>query len=75
MEIANVGGDVTYRDYSVRTLFGRGKEQLDRRRTQREGSVEGHPSGAVHVWFLVAKALLALGYIKAPKKRVTELFS
>lgn len=50
------------RDYSVDVLRGRDKEALDKRSIQRKGNVIGHPSVAVHVWYLVAKALTATGY-------------
>jgi hypothetical protein len=63
MEIANDGGRrTTLRDYLIRTLRGRSKEQLDRRQTQREGRIEGHPSEREHVWNLVGKALARMGY-------------
>lgn len=60
--ICNAGDSGKLRDYFVRTLRGRSKAALDRGDVQRRGKVEQHPSEAVHVWHLVAKALAAMGY-------------
>lgn len=67
MEIANDGtagdgGNATRRNYIARTLFGRGKDQLDKRRSHREGDLKNWPSEQVHVWNLVAAVLSRLGY-------------
>ena len=62
MHICNEGVNGSLRDYSCRALRGRSKEALDRNEVQRRGKVIGHPSEAVHVWNLVAKALEAMGY-------------
>jgi hypothetical protein len=70
MGIHNIGGDMQKRDYGVMTWRGRSKAALDRAMTSdlvtRKGKVEGHPSEAVHIWYLVAKALKACGY--APRE-------
>lgn len=60
--ICHAGETGQLRDYFVRTLRGRSAEALDRGAVQRRGKVEQHPSEAVHVWHLVAKALAAMGY-------------
>lgn len=66
MEIRNSGysNDPNIGDYSVRTLRGRSKEDLDRRTPQRSGHVYDYPRLAVHVWNLVARALKEMGYNK-----------
>ena len=63
MEICNddTGGQ-RLRNYIVRTLRGRSTADLDRRTTQRDGRVERHDAPGLHVWNLVAKALVAMGY-------------
>jgi hypothetical protein len=62
--ICHAGETGKLRDYFVRTLRGRSAAALDRGDVQRRGKVEKHPSEAVHVWHLVAKALAAMGYGK-----------
>lgn len=66
MEIANAGERSTLNknrgDYEVRTLFGRGKDSLDKRTTHRSARVENSPRLSLHVWNLVAEALLEMGY-------------
>lgn len=68
MVIDNVGGTQTRGNYRARTLIGRSKEALDRAlkgkpmKVQREGAVIGHARLKEHVWNLVAKALLNMGY-------------
>jgi hypothetical protein len=64
MHLCNAGGSDTVRDYDVRTLRGRSTRALDAGLVQRKGKVLGHPSLAVHVWNLVARALAAMGYGK-----------
>lgn len=65
--IDNVGGTRTSGDYRVRTLRGRSEAALDQAmlhmRVQREGRVLRHPRLSQHVWHLVAKALVAVGYL------------
>jgi len=63
MEVDNLGTGTPVRgDYRVRTLRGRSSRALDARHVQREGRVFGHARQAVHVWWLIAKALSAVGY-------------
>lgn len=62
MNIANVGGTATKGDYHCETLRGRSKADLDKRVQQRVGSVLGYPRLSIHVWHLVARALVAMGY-------------
>lgn len=68
MMIDNVGGTVKRGDYRCRTFRGRSREDLDRSMREmtvtREGRVEGHQRLALHVWHLVGKALLSMGYSK-----------
>ena len=63
MHICNVGGGEELRDYEVRTLRGRSRESLDRRTVHRRGKVEKHPAKRLHIWHLVGKALVAIGYV------------
>ena len=60
--IANIGGTNTRGDYRVATLRGRDKEALDRCVVQRNGEVRNYPRLSIHVWHLVARALIAMGY-------------
>ena len=62
MHICNIGGTATQGDYSCATLRGRSKDALDRRVPQRSGFVRKYPRLAVHVWHLVARSLVAMGY-------------
>lgn len=60
--IFNVGGTQQLGDYGVRTFRGRCTEALDRGVIQRCGKVDNHPRLALHVWHLVVKALIGMGY-------------
>lgn len=62
MHISNEGGTATKGDYGVETLRGRDKAALDKRRVQRSGKVTNYPRLSIHVWHLVARALIATGY-------------
>jgi hypothetical protein len=64
MSIDNIGcsANMQVGDYRTRTMRGRSTAQLDRWQVQREGKVVGHRRLALHVWNLVAKALVGLGY-------------
>lgn len=64
MEICNDGQHPNPKrgNYTVRTLRGRDTATLNKRSTQREGSVADYPRLAVHVWNLVARALAAMRY-------------
>lgn len=70
MHIANVGGSATKGDYQCETLRGRDKVALDKRVQQRAGKVENYPRLSIHVWHLVARALIAMGY--AGKEMVAQ---
>lgn len=62
MHICNIGGTATKGDYSCTTLRGRSKADLDRRTSQRTGFVRKYPRLAIHVWHLVARSLVVMGY-------------
>lgn len=62
MHICNVGGTATKGDYHCETLRGRSKADLDKRVQQRVGNVMNYPRLAIHVWHLVARSLVAMGY-------------
>jgi hypothetical protein len=62
MNICNVGGTHTKGDYQCETLRGRSTEAFARRSVQRLGSVKNYPRLAIHVWHLVARSLVAMGY-------------
>lgn len=62
MEITNVSGGGRIRDYEVRTLRGRSTKALNRRTTQRSARIDKFPSLSRHVWALITKALIAMGY-------------
>lgn len=54
-------------NYDVKTLVGRCKEDLDKRRVNRQGKVSDVPSDKHHVWHLVAEALKSINYHRRPK--------
>ena len=71
MVIDNIGGSRTRGDYRVRTIRGRSTEDLEsgmwatlegRSKPTRESEVRNHARLSEHVWSLVGKALLAVGY-------------
>lgn len=62
MNISNVGGTATKGDYHCETLRGRSKADLDKRVQQRAGNVMNYPRLSIHVWHLVARALVGMGY-------------
>jgi hypothetical protein len=65
MHICNRGdGTQEIGNYIVTALRGRDRATLDKGVAQRSAEVLGHPRLRVHVWNLVAKALLAMGYGK-----------
>lgn len=75
MHIRNAGGTKQVGNYSCETLRGRSREQLDRRECQRGGVVENYPRLKIHVWHLVARALIAMGYAGAREhEQETDLF-
>lgn len=62
--IANIGGSHDLGDYEIVTFRGRDAKALDRKTVQRRAFVRQHPRLRDHVWTLVAKALVACGYLK-----------
>lgn len=64
MHISNVGGTKDRGDYSVQTLRGRSKEDLDKRIVNRKGGVTNYPRLAIHVWHLIGRALKSVGYVE-----------
>lgn len=56
--------DTELGSYTVRTLRGRDSAALDKNVQQRIGRVELHPRLREHVWNLVTKGLVNLGYGK-----------
>lgn len=64
LEIINDGTSPTQMrgHYTVNTMRGRGKAELDKRIVQRAARIESWPRLNKHVWSLVAKALGKLGY-------------
>lgn len=65
MKIANVGGNRTLGHYFAETCRGRSSVQLDRGVRQRSGSVRDYPRLSIHVWHLIARALIAMKYAGA----------
>lgn len=65
MKIYNVGtGSINLRDYCVEVYKGRSKEALDKNTLNKWARINSWPSERFHIWFLVAKALNNLGYMK-----------
>ena len=64
MLITNKGDEPNPRigNYTIRTLKGRSKTDLDKGTVQRSGEVLRHRRLDLHLWVLVAKALRAVGY-------------
>lgn len=66
--IHNVADAGRIADYDGETYRGRSAEALDdamhQRRVTHEGKVKGHRKLDLHVWHLVAKMLIAMGYGK-----------
>ncbi|CAL77394.1 hypothetical protein BRADO3616 [Bradyrhizobium sp. ORS 278] len=65
MRICNVGGTREHGDYRAETFRGRSAQQLSRLIRQRTADVTKYPRLRVHVWHLVAQALVAMGYMGA----------
>ncbi|MGY4288866.1 hypothetical protein ACVWXO_008086 [Bradyrhizobium sp. LM2.7] len=65
MHIRNRGGTKELGDYAVDTVRGRSREQLDRGPCVRSAEVNGYPRLRIHVWHLVARALIAMNYAGA----------
>jgi hypothetical protein len=62
MGIANIGGTATLGDYRAATWRGRSRRALAERLVQRTAEVRKYPRLAIHVWHLVARSLVAMGY-------------
>ncbi|WP_316165380.1 MULTISPECIES: hypothetical protein [unclassified Bradyrhizobium] len=65
MRICNIGGTREYGDYRAETFRGRSAQQLARLVRQRSADLTKYPRLRVHVWHLVAQALVAMGYAGA----------
>jgi len=75
MHISNVGGSRQLGHYHAKTYRGRSSEQLSRCQMQRQGTVRNYPRLKLHVWHLVARALIATGYAGAAElEQPTDLF-
>ena len=65
MIIANDGaGTAKHGNYKGVTLCGRNTEALDRRVVNKSATVTGYPRQALHVWNLVRRMLVGMGYTK-----------
>lgn len=62
MHICNEGGGGRLRDYAVASFRGRSTVQLNQLQVQRQARVEQWPSAELHVWNLVAVALVSMDY-------------
>jgi hypothetical protein len=71
MRICNIGGTREHGDYRAETFRGRSAEQLARLIRQRAATISDYPKLRIHVWHLVARALVGMGY--AGKGMVMEL--
>jgi hypothetical protein len=65
MRITNIGGTRSVGHYSAETLRGRSSKQLAQGVRQRAGAVRDYPRLKIHVWHLVARALIAMKYAGA----------
>lgn len=65
MRIANIGGNRERGSYRAESYRGRSAAQLDRHQAQRSGTIRDYPRLSVHVWHLVARALISMGYAGA----------
>jgi hypothetical protein len=75
MHISNIGGSRQVGNYFARTYRGRSSEQLSRGDVQRQGSIRNYPRLSLHVWHLVARALVAMKYAGgAEHKQPSDLF-
>jgi hypothetical protein len=75
MHIANVGGSRQLGHYHAKTYRGRSSEQLSRGQVQRQGVVRDYPRLRIHVWHLVARALIAMNYTgDGAREQPTDLF-
>jgi hypothetical protein len=70
-EICNIGGTPERGNYIGRSFRGKSKDLLDKRTVVRTGRIENHPRLTAHVFHLVVKTLIAMGYGK-PSMRNTS---
>jgi hypothetical protein len=71
MRICNIGGSRERGDYRAETFRGRSAQQLARLIRQRAATISDYPRLSIHVWHLVARALVGMGY--AGKGMVMEM--
>lgn len=72
--ISNIGGTKTSGDYHAKTFRGRMAQQLNRMISGRSAIVMNYPRLSIHVWHLVARALIAMGYAgKAEQLQASDL--
>lgn len=62
--ISNIGGSTNVGEYEIKTVRGRDRQALGRHIMQRQGVVRGHRRLDEHVWNLIGRALLAVGYVR-----------
>jgi hypothetical protein len=62
MRICNVGGTRERGNYRAETFRGRSTRELDRLIRQRAAAIDNYPRLSIHVWHLVARSLVAMGY-------------
>jgi len=62
MHISNVGGTDRRRNYEGATFRGRSEKELARLTMQKTGRLVGFPSLDLHIWNLVTRMLLSMGY-------------
>lgn len=75
MGIANIGGTRQRGHYAAETYRGRSAPDLARRVRQRNCAVKDYPRLSIHVWHLVARALVGMGYAgTATREQPTDLF-
>jgi hypothetical protein len=75
MHISDIGGARQVGQYFARTYGGRSSEQLSRSQVQRQGTIKKYPRLKLHVWHLVARALIVMNYGgAAEREQPTELF-
>jgi hypothetical protein len=75
MHISNIGGSRQTGHYHAKTYRGRSSEQLSHGAVQRQGSIRNYPRLSLHVWHLVARALVAMNYAGgAERAQPSDLF-
>lgn len=75
MGIANIGGTRQRGHYFAETYRGRSAPDLAKRTRQRSCAIKDYPRLSVHVWHLVARALVGMKYAGgAELEQPTDLF-